>query len=108
MLIFPYVRADNIDVLAVEDEGEIVATMTVLRATHFEGLWVSPTHRGNGGLMRSLLRQGTAIARAHGEQWVFGGAEHDQMRGFMDRLGAVKVPMDLYAMWVGEGEQCLQ
>jgi hypothetical protein len=105
VMLFPYVQPENIDVVVVEDEGEISACMTVLRATHFEGLWITPERRKNAGVMRALLRQATALARLRGDQWVFGGAEKDEMRGYLERGGGVKVPMDLCALWVG-GEAC--
>ena len=105
VMLFPYVRPDNIAEVVVEDEGQIVACMTVLKATHYEGLWVDEAHRCNPGVMRALLRQASALARVWGEDWVFGGAEKDQMRAFMERVGGVKVPMDLYALWIGPQEE---
>lgn len=99
--LFPFVDPANVDVVAVEDEGEIVACMTVLRVTHFEGLWIAPSRRGNAGVLRSLLRRGNAIAKERGEQWVMGGAADDAMRGYLGRLGGVAIPMDLFALGVG-------
>jgi GNAT superfamily N-acetyltransferase len=103
--LIPYVSPENIHVLVVEDKGRIVACLTVLQATHFEGLWIDPEHR-NAGVSRSLLTLATALAEARGEKWVFGGADSEQMRGFLGRLGAKQVPMELYALWIG-GNECL-
>lgn len=105
---FPYVSPENVSVVVVEDDGgKVIACMTVLRATHFEGAWIDPAHR-NAGVTRALLRLASAIAMARGEQWVFGGAAGDQMRDILQRLDCRHLPMDLYAVWVGEGEECQQ
>lgn len=101
VMLFPYTQPENVAEVVVEDGDRVLACMSVLRATHFEGLWVDPSARRHPGVMRGLLRQATAIAQVRGERWVFGGAEHDQMRGFLGRLGGVQVPMDLYALPVG-------
>lgn len=104
--LLPYVAPENIAVVVVEDGDEIVACVSALKVTHFEGLWVSPWHRGNAGVARALLRQAVAIPRVRGEQWVFGGIEDETMRGFMQRLGSVPIPLELHALWVGgEGEK---
>lgn len=105
--LLPYVDPDNCAVVVVEDGERIVASMAALRATHFEGLWVEPEHRGNAGVMRSLLRLSTALARMRGERFVFSGAADDRMRSFAERLGGVRMPLDFYALWVGR-EGCRQ
>jgi predicted N-acetyltransferase YhbS len=86
------------DVVVVEKDGKIIGSLSVLRASHFEGLWVEPKYRGNAGIMRALIRKGTSIARLRGESWVFGGAADYRMRNFAERLGGIKIPMDLYVM----------
>jgi hypothetical protein len=102
--LMPYTAPENMAVVVVEDGDEIVACVSALRVTHFEGLWVSPWHRGNPGIGRALLRLATAIPRVRGEQWVFGGIEDARMAGFMERLGGVRIPLDLYALWTGTDE----
>jgi hypothetical protein len=96
--LIPGTSPHNMAVVVVEDDGKIIGSLSVLRASHFEGLWVAPKYRGNAGIMRSLIRQGTALARVRGESWVFGGAADYRMRDFITRLGGIKVPMDLYIM----------
>lgn len=100
--MFPYVSPENVDIVAVEDdEGSLIACMTVLRVTHFEGAWVNPAHKG-AGATRAMLRLASAIAQSRGEQWVFGGANEDTMRGILQRMGGRHVPMELFALWVGD------
>lgn len=96
--LIPYVRPQDMAVVAVEDGDKLVACMSAYQATHFETLWVDPAYRGNAGAVRPLLRYATAIADAWGARWAFAGVESDQMRGFLKRLGGVKVPLDFYAL----------
>jgi hypothetical protein len=107
--LLQYCRPQDVAIVAVEDGATLAACMAVLQVTHFEGVWVDPAYRGNPGVMRPLLRQAFALPRMRGEQWAMGAAAHgdDRMRGFMERLGA-RLPMDLYAVKVGEEEQCHQ
>lgn len=103
----PYGR--DIDFVVVEKDGKVVACVSVVGITHLEGLWIDPEHRGNAGVVRALLRQASTLPRVRGEQWVMGGAANgdDRMRGFMERLGGVPMPVEFYALWVGE-EKCRQ
>jgi len=108
MPLMPYTQPSNMTVCVVEGDEGIAATVSTLRVTHLEGLWVKPEFRGNAGVMRALLRQAFALAQVRGEDWVFGGAAHDDpaMREYGARLGR-KVDMDLYAIRFG-GEACRQ
>lgn len=101
-----FVRPEDIAVVVVEDEGKVIACLSVLKATHFEGLWIDPERR-NAGVVRSLLRQATAMARVWSNGWAFGGAADECMGKFLGRLNGVKLPMDLYMMPLG-GEKCRQ
>jgi hypothetical protein len=105
--ILPYVLPRNMAVCVVEDGEEIAGTLSVVQATHFEGLWIRPESRGNAGVMRALIRQAAAIPRGRGESWVFGGAAEGTMQKFNERLGGFRLPLDFYALWVGE-QPCRQ
>lgn len=98
---FPaFPAAKEMSVVVVEKGDEIVATLTVLRATHFEGLWISREHR-NAGVARSLLRLASDEALSSGDDWVFAAAEDDTMRAVLSRVGAAKLPIDSYVMRLG-------
>jgi len=101
--LFPRVRPEDVSVVVVEDEEKVIASMTVLRASHFEGAWIDPEHR-NAGVTNALLELSKDVARCQGSEWVFAGAADDQMRGILGRLGANKVEMDLYVLDLGGGE----
>ena len=96
----PYVNPENAEVVVVEQDGRIVAMMTVFKATHIEGPWIDPEARGLG-VTRSLLRRATELAREDGSRWVYAGAADDRMRGILGRLKAVQIPMDTYVMPLG-------
>lgn len=97
--LFPYVNPGDMAVIAIEDDaGEIVACVSALKVTHFESLWVHPDYRGNAGVGRALLRYTIAIAKAWGANWAFGDIESEQMKGFVERLGGVPVPVQFYAV----------
>jgi hypothetical protein len=100
-----YVEPQNITIVVVEDDdGEIIACVSALRITHFEGLWVAPKYRGNPGVSRSLIRYVYAVPRTRGERWAFGGAANgdERMDTLCSRLGGKELPMRLYAMPVGD------
>jgi hypothetical protein len=107
---WPYIDPSSVDIVAVEDDaGALIACMTVLKVTHFEGVWIDPEYRGKSGVMRALLRASGDIPRARGENWVFGGAADgdDVMRRYLGKLGGVEMPLSFWALWVG-GKQCRQ
>lgn len=105
--LFPFVRPEDISVVVVEDDdGKLLAAMTVLRVVHFEGAWVNPEKEGIG-VTRALLRAACDIARGWNDRWVMGGAavEDETMHRVCDRLGGVFLPMNLYGISL-EGESC--
>ena len=99
-----YTEPQNIAVVVVEDDaGEIVACVSALQVTHFEGLWIKPEKRGNAGVFRSLIRQAFAVPRTRGERWVLGGAEdgNECMDALCSRLGGQALPLKFFSMPVG-------
>jgi hypothetical protein len=102
--LLPYVEPQNVAVVVVEDDaGAIVASVSAIRVTHLEGLWISPEARGNAGVFRALIRLAFAIPEARGESWAFGGAADadDRMDSLCRRLGGRPLPVKFYAMPTG-------
>jgi hypothetical protein len=102
--LVPFVEPENLAVVVVEDDaGEIIACVSAMRVTHFEGLWIKPEYRGNAGVFRALIRQAYAVPRVRGEAWVFGSSAHgnDRMERMCGRLGGRELPVRFYAMPVG-------
>jgi hypothetical protein len=102
--LLPFIEPQNIAIVAVEDEeGKIVACVSVLRVTHFEGLWIKPEYRGNAGVFRSLVRQAYAVPISRGEHFAFGGAKDTDatMRRLCSRLGGKEMPLRFSALPLG-------
>lgn len=94
----------NVDVVVVEDdEGKVLASVCALRVTHFEGLWIDPSARGNPGVFRALIREAYQVPRDRRETWVFGGAKDgdERMRSLCSGLKGQELPLRFYAMPVG-------
>ena len=102
--LLAYTEPQNIAVVVVEDdEGEILASVCAMQVTHFEGLWIKPSERGNAGVFRSLIRQAYAVPQTREEHWVFAGAAdgNDQMGTLCARLGGHLLPVKFYVLPVG-------
>ena len=95
----------NVVVVAVEnDEGEVVASVCILKTTHFEGLWIKPEYRGNAGVFRALIRQAYAIPRLTHERFALATPKvgDSVMRELCHKLHGQQLPYELYALPVGE------
>ena len=95
--LVPYLRPEDASICVVEDRGEIVASLGVLRVPYLEGLWISRDHRH---ATKALIDLAFPIARSMGSGWAFGGAHNDQVRKLFERLGGVRLPFDPYALSV--------
>ena len=102
MPLIPGLRPADVVVVVVEDGDRVVACMTVLRATHFEGLWIDPMAR-NLGTARTLLREAVTAAKRWTDDWVFAASADDNMRDILERIGAVRLPMDPYVLSLETG-----
>jgi hypothetical protein len=103
--VFPGLPPEDMSIIVVEnDEGSIVASTMILRATHMEGTWVDPQHR-NAGVSRGLLRLANAVAQTFGASWLYTGAADDHTRDTLDRMGGTKLAMDTYVLGLG-GKAC--
>lgn len=95
----PELLNDNRVVVVVEtDAGDIVGAMTVFRATHFEGAWISPEHR-TAGVVRGLLRAAKeAAVQQWSDSWVFADVVDDEVGRMVERLGGRSLPVTTYVM----------
>ena len=99
-VLLRYCDPKDARVVVVEDGGEIVASLAVLRMTHFEGLWIEPARRGNAGVASALMRAAFPVAREWGD-WAMGWASTETMRDVMRRLGGAQIQADAYALHFG-------
>ena len=96
----------NIAIVVVEDDAkEIIASVAVLKVTHFEGLWIKPSERGNAGVFRALIRQAYALPKLQNESFVLATPDVDDVRmaSICARLGGKRLPQRMYALPVQIG-----
>lgn len=104
--LLPLVHRDDVQIVVVEDEGQIVGAWAALRIVHLEGVWIAPTYRGRAAVARRLLARTLAVARAWAP-WALTGAATDDVRRLIERhLRGTKVPMDLYAIHLSGEHAC--
>jgi len=88
-------------VVVVEDpDGTIVACWGLMTVVHAEGFWVAPDHRGKAGIMRTLLRQASAEAKAMGANVVWTCSMSEQVTRLLSHAGASQVPGAHFVMSV--------
>ena len=85
-------------VLAVERDGEIIASWIALPVWHLEGVWIAPSHRKNVAVVKRLLTGMRGVLRALGLQRVVTHALDDEVRGLLDHLGATALPGTAYSI----------
>lgn len=89
-------RPEDSQVIVIEDEGKIVASVGTFRVTHFESLWIHPEYRGNAGVARRLMKACVSAARKWTDQWVWGCSGTDHMNDILERMGGKKMPVDTF------------
>lgn len=99
--LMPNLRPMDTRIVVVEDDGEIVAHLGVLKVTHLEGLWIAPKYRGNVAVGRGLLEGAMRQVRPWSTDWVMALAADDVMSGLVTRLGGVRLPVESYVMHFG-------
>lgn len=89
-------------ILVIEDQGQIVGTLTLMSVLHAECLWIKPSHRRGYGVMKRLLDGMWAGARAQGAKALWSGSVSDTMTNILHRIGGVEVPGKSFALLVKE------
>ncbi len=98
--VAPLLPPGDVQVVGVEVDGELAGCVTLYRATHWEGTWISPKHR-TAGVTRALLRGAKEAAHNLGSAWAFVGSDEAMTGRLLERLGAVPVKMDTFVMPLG-------
>ena len=94
----PIVNPPDTEVIVVERDGEIVASMAVMRMTHFEAAWVHPSVKGNAGVVRRLLNACFKSAQRFPERFAIAMCNERAVSDLLLRLDGVKMPVDSYAV----------
>lgn len=97
--ILPYTRAEDVQIVVVEDKDRIVGAWAVLRVVHLEGVWIAPEYRKRGTVAARLLAATMKVARQWAGRWAMTAAETDDIRRLIEKhLGGVRVPGDIYVV----------
>lgn len=91
----------DVQVVVVEDNGRIVAYMSVLRITHMEDLWFDPEYRGNAGVAKRMMKAGFTAAKKWADRWVWASTESEHMSDIVSRVGGVELPVKSYVIPLG-------
>jgi N-acetylglutamate synthase-like GNAT family acetyltransferase len=79
-------------IVVIEDQGQIVGTLTLMSVLHAECLWIKPSHRRGYGVMKRLLDGMWLTAREAGVKALWAGSVSDTMTNILHRIGASEVP----------------
>lgn len=94
---------ERAQILVIEDEGQIVGTLTLMSVLHAECLWIKPSHRNGYGVIKRLMDGLWAGARVQGAKAVWAGSVSDTMTNILHRIGGSKVPGESFVFPVKEG-----
>lgn len=94
-------------ILVIEDQGQIVGTLTLMNVLHAECLWIKPSHRKGYGVAKRLLDGMWAGARAAHVKALWSGSMSDVMTNILHRIGASEVPGTSFVFPVKE-DACRQ
>lgn len=90
--VWPLLDPARAQILVIEDEGQIVGTLTLMSVLHAECLWIKPSHRRGYGVMKRLLDGMWSAAQGAGAKALWSGSVSDTMTNILHRLGASEVP----------------
>lgn len=90
--IWKLLDPEKAQILVIEDEGQIVGTLTLMSVVHAECVWIKPSHRKGYGVMKRLLDEMWTTARGAGATALWAGSVSDTMTNILHRIGASEVP----------------
>jgi N-acetylglutamate synthase-like GNAT family acetyltransferase len=90
--VWPKLNPQSARILVVEEDGEIVATWTLLTVVHAECLWIAPEYRGSFGVTKRLLSGLREVASEWDVSKVITGSVSPHVTDLIMRLGGKSVP----------------
>lgn len=90
--VWPLLNPEQTQILVIEDEGEIVGTLTLVSIWHAECLWIHPDYRKGCGVMRRLIDGMWNTAHRLGAKRLWSGSLSDATTNILHRLGAHEIP----------------
>ena len=94
---------DETRIIVVEDDGAVVGCWSLTRMWQAEGVWIDPAAAKSPAIGRRLLKAMREQAIAVGASCLLTGAQTDEVRTILTKLGATELPVSLYA-WPMERE----
>jgi hypothetical protein len=96
--LWPRLNPENAQVVAVEEDGELVASWVLLRVVHAECIWVKPSHRGIFGVVKRLLGGMRTVAAGWGADRVITGSISPDVTDLIARFGGYPMPCESYVL----------
>ena len=93
----------SVQIVIVEDDGEIVRCWATMAVRHVEGFWAREDHRKRGGSMRALFVGMRELLKALGSTAVVTQAETQDVADLLQSAGATRLPGDSYILPVDFG-----
>lgn len=94
--VWPLLDPENTLVLAVEDGKKLVGVWVGMRVVHMECLWIAPSHRGQFGVVKRLLRGMQEIARRWRVPNIITGSVDPRVSNLIQRLGGMPMPCESF------------
>jgi N-acetylglutamate synthase-like GNAT family acetyltransferase len=90
--VWPLLNPEQSQILAIEQDGEIVGTLVMVTFVHAECLWIHPDHRKGFGVMRRLLDGMWDTAKVLGARRLWSGSLSETTTHILHRLGGQEIP----------------
>lgn len=103
--LWPTLDPEYSRIVVVERDGEIVACHVLMNVLHVECLWIHPESRGKASVGRRLWHAVQDEARATGVRAVMTHADSDQVRGLLERAGAVPLVGETFMVPIASAEE---
>ena len=95
-LVADFVAPEDMRVVVVEEDGQILGSMAIIRVTHLENVWFSDA--AGIGVRRRLLSAARDAAKEWAHSWVMASIGDDRTGAIVERLGGIQVPVDTWLM----------
>jgi hypothetical protein len=94
--IFPDFPPEDVVVVVVEQDGEIVASTTLVRVVHLESLWIK--EEAGAGVSRALIRGIVDASKEWAPRVVMAQTRHQNVSEILTKLGGAFLPVESYVL----------
>ena len=93
----------QVQIVVVEEDGEIVRCWATMACRHVEGFWSRPDHRGRAGTLRKLFLAMRELLKQQGATFVVTQAETPDVVKLLESAGASRLLGESYLLPVDFG-----